>query len=76
MSSELTLEIIQGAIDKLPKEKYPKRMKVSYRDYRRFREACDGLGILPELRENVSPGFGMEIVPSLDMIDGQYGMEF
>lgn len=76
MSNELTLEIIQEAIDKLPKAKYPKRMKVSHYDYRRFREACDALGIFPELRKDVSLGFGMEIVPSLDMGDGQYEMEF
>ena len=75
MSNELTLEIIQEAIDKLPKEKYPKRMKISHQDYRRFRQTCDGLEILPELRKNVSPGFGMEIVPSLDVADGQYEME-
>ena len=76
MSNELTLEIMQEAIDKLPKEKYPKRMKIGYRDYRRFREACDALSIFPELRENVTLSLGMEIVPSLDMNDGQYEMEF
>jgi hypothetical protein len=76
MSNELTLGIIQEAIDKLPPKRYPKRMKVSYQDYRKFREVCDALGILPELRENVSLGFGMEIIPSLDMSDGQWEMEF
>jgi len=74
--NELTLEIIQEAIDKLPKAKYPKRMKVNHYDYRRLREACDLFGILPELRENVTLSFGIEIVPSLDMGDGQYEMEF
>ena len=76
MSNELTLEILQEAVDKLPKAKYPKRMKISYQDYRRFRQACDALGIFPELKKNISPGFRMEIVPSLDMSDGHYEMEF
>lgn len=72
----LTLERLQEAIANLPKRKYPKRMKISYSDYRQLREACDCFGILPELSKNVSLGFGMEIVPSLEIADGTYEMEF
>jgi hypothetical protein len=76
MANELTLEIIQQAIDKLPKEKYPKRMWISYQDYRRFHESCLALGILPELRENVTLSFDIEIHRSSVLGEGQYIMEF
>lgn len=76
MSDELTLEILDEAIKLLPKRPFPKRMWVSSGDYRRLREGCDFLGILPELRENVSPGFGMEIRPSSLLLNGSYLMEY
>ena len=38
-ASELTLEILEET--QLPPVKYPKRIRVSYGDYRRLREACD-----------------------------------
>ena len=69
MSEELTLEILDEMIGKLPPRSYPKRMRISYGDYCRLREACDYLGILPELKHNVSLGFGMEIVPDIDIED-------
>ncbi len=76
MTDELTLEILERVISQIRPLLHPKRMKVSYGDYRRMREACDSLGILPEIKTNVSPGFGMEIVPSLDIKDNQWEFEF
>ena len=76
MRNELTLEILEEAISKLPPISYPKRMRVSYGDYRRLREGCDFFGILPELRENVSPGFGMDIVPDIGVADGSFEFDY
>ena len=76
MSEELTLEILEEAISKLPPVRYPKRMRISYGDYRRLREACDYFGILPELKHNVSPGFGMEIVPDISIEDKNYEIDW
>ena len=74
--NELTLEILEEALSKLPPITYPKRMRVSYGDYRRMREACDIFGVLPELRENVSLGFGMEIVPDTSIEDNHYVFDY
>ena len=76
MSNELTLEILKEALNKLPPRPYPKRMYISQGDYRRMREACDYFGIFPELRPNVSPGFGMQIVPSSTLKDNEYIFDY
>ena len=76
MNDELTFDLIAEAIKKLPQEKIPKRMKISYQDYQRLREACDYLKILPESSKGVTPGFSMDIIPSTDLGPGQYLMEF
>jgi len=72
MAGELTLDTLDEVIKQLPPTRYPKRMRISYGDYRRLREACDHFGILPELKENVSLGFGMQIVPDVEIRDGEY----
>ena len=72
MNRELTLDILDEAIRQLPPISYPKRIRISYGDYHRFREACDHFGILPELKENVSLGFGMPIIPDNQVSDGEY----
>lgn len=76
MGEELTLEILEEAMSKLPPITYPKRMRISYYDYRWFRAACDFFGILPEKTESVSPGFGMDIVPDIDVHDGHYEVDW
>lgn len=76
MSNELTLEILEEAIDKIPKRRYPKRMRINPKDYRKLRWACDHFGILPEIKHNVSPGFGMEIVPDPEIREGCYELEY
>ena len=45
---ELTLEILNEAISKLPPTPHPRRIRISYGDYRRLREASDFFKIFPE----------------------------
>ena len=76
MSGELTLEIMEEVISKLPPLSYPRCMRISYGDYRRFRGACDFWGIFPELKQNVSPGFGMTIAPDINIEDNYYEIDW
>lgn len=76
MSDELTLDLIDEAIKRLPQEKRPQRMRISFEDYQRLRLSCDGLEILPESSKGVTPGFLMEIIPAGDLSRGQYEIEF
>ena len=76
MSRELTLEILEEAISKLPPITYPKRIRISHGDYCRLREACDYFGMPPELKQNVSLGFGMEIVPDINIKDNHYEVDW
>ena len=76
-SDELTLEILDEAIRKLPPISYPKRIRVSYGDYRRLREACDIFKIFPEQPEGFTLGFfGEMIIPDVDIKDNHYELDW
>ena len=68
-ASELTLEILEET--QLPPVKYPKRIRVSYGDYRRLREACD---------KTEQPGgyilYGEWIMPDIDIGDNDYEVDW
>ena len=75
--AELTLEILEEAISKLPQVSYPKQIRVSYRDYRRMRETCDILKILPEQSTGFTYGFmGEKIIPDIDVADNNYEIDY
>jgi len=74
---ELTIEILEEAISKLPPVTYPKRIRVSYGDYQRLREACDILKICPEQPKCYTLGFcGEWIVPDIDIKDNHYEVDW
>lgn len=77
MIEELTLEILQEAISRLPPVTYPKRIRVSYGDYRRLREACEIFKIFPERPDGYTLGFcGEWIMPDVDMADNHYEVDW
>ena len=77
MGQELTLEILDEAISKLPPITYPKRIRISYGDYHRLREACNALEIFPEQRGGYTLGFcGEWIMPDADIADNHYEVDW
>jgi len=74
---ELTLEILEEAMKQLPPTTYPKKIRVSYGDYNRLREACEFLGICPEQKGGYTLGFcGEWIVPDADIADNHYEVDW
>lgn len=77
MSEELTFEILDEAIKQLPPITYPKQIRVSYRDYRLFREACDFCGIFPvESKSPLGTLAGTFILPDAEVPDDFYEIDF
>ncbi len=77
MGDELTLEILEEAMSKLPPITYPKRMRISYGDYHRLREACDIYKICPEQPEGFTFGFcGEWIMPDVNIADNHYEFDW
>lgn len=73
----LTLEILDEAMKQMPPPKFPKRVRVNPLDYRRMREACNVLEILPEQPGGFTFGFvGEEIMPDPSVGIGQYEVDF
>ena len=73
----LTLEILEEAISKLPPVSYPKRVRVSYGDYRRLREACAAFKICPEQPEGYTLGFcGEMIIADVEIADNHYEVDW
>ena len=77
MTEELTLEMLEEAISKLPPITYPKRIRISYGDYRRLREACAVFKICPEQPSGGTFGFcGELIVPDAYIADNHYEVDW
>ena len=77
MGEELTLEILEEAIGKLPPVTYPKRIRISYGDYRRMREACDIFKVFPEQKGGYTLGFlGEWIMPDINVEDNYYEIDW
>ena len=80
MADELTLEIIDEAIKKTKHlHPYPtiKRIRISYGDYRRLREASDFFKICPEQLGGYTLGFcGEWIMPDINVADNHYEIDW
>ncbi len=77
MAEELTLEILEEAISKLPPITYPKYIRISYGDYQRLREACDVFKIFPEQVGGYTLGFcGEWIMPDAYIKDNHYEIDW
>ena len=74
---ELTLEILAEAISQLPPITYPRRIRISYGDYRKLREASDIFEIFPEQPEGYTLGFcGEQIIPDINVKDNHYEFDW
>lgn len=74
---ELTLEILDEAISKLPKERYPKRLRINPSDYSKFRESCDAFHIFPiDPKQTFTFCMGMKIVPDVSLKEYEYKFDF
>ena len=77
MADELTLEILEEAISKLPPVTYPKQIRISYGDYRKLREASDVFKIFPEQKGGYTYGFcGERIIPDINVKDNCYEIDW
>lgn len=77
MKGELTLEILEGAIKQLPPMPRIKRIRISYGDYRKLREACNIFKICPEQPKGFTYGFmGERIEPDVDVKDNHYEIDW
>lgn len=77
MKNELTLEILEEAISQLPSITYPRRIRISYGDYRRLREAYEIFKIFPEQPNGYTLGFCSEIImPDIDVADNHYELDW
>ena len=73
----LTLEILEEAMKQLPPVTYPKRIRISYGDYRRLRESCELFKICPEQPGGYTLGFcGEWIMPDKDIRDNTYEVDW
>ncbi len=74
---ELTLEILEEAMSKLPPVSYPKRIRISYGDYRKLREACGVFKFPPEQSPGYTLGFcGEWIIPDVNVADNHYEVDW
>ena len=77
MTDELTLGILEEALEQLPLITYAKQMRISYGDYRRLREACDVFQIFPEQLGGYTLGFcGEWIIPDVSIQDNHYKVDW
>jgi len=74
---ELTLEILDKIINELPPVTYPRKIRISFGDYHKLREASDIFKFIPESPKGYTQGFcGEIIIPDIDVVDGCYELDW
>ena len=74
---ELTLEMLEEAINQLPLITYPKQVRISYNDYVKMRHSCDILKMSPEQPQGYTLGcLGERIIPDISILDNHFEVDW